>query len=57
MQALDREIRLHSHNQRSLDDVTRAMMRLNSVSTEEFVQLSESVLGRESEVLASKLLR
>ncbi|MNJ27963.1 hypothetical protein D3C77_224860 [compost metagenome] len=57
LQALDREIRLHSHNQRSLDDVTRAMMRLNSVSTEEFVQLSESVLGRESEVLASKLLR
>lgn len=57
LQALDREIRLHSHNQRSLDDVTRALMRLNSVSTEEFVQLSESVLGRQSEVLASKLLR
>ncbi|MFK8330158.1 hypothetical protein M2D63_009110 [Pseudomonas sp. BJa5] len=57
LQALDREIRLHSHNQRSLDDVTRALMRLNSVSTDEFVQLSESVLGRQSEVLASKLLR
>lgn len=57
LQALDREIRLHTHNQRSLDDVTRALMRLNSVSTQEFIQLSESVLGRESEVLSSKLLR
>lgn len=57
LQALDREIRLHSHNQRSLDDVTRALMRLSTVSTEEFIQLSESVLGRQSEVLSSKLLR
>ncbi|MFQ6572564.1 hypothetical protein [Pseudomonas sp. UM16] len=57
LQALDKELRLHSHNQRSLDDVTRALMRLNGVSTAEFIQLSESVLGRESEVLASKLLR
>lgn len=57
LQALDREIRLHTHNQRSLDDVSRALMRLNSVNTEEFVQLSESVLGRASEVLSSKLLR
>jgi hypothetical protein len=57
LRALDQEIRLHTHNQRSLDDVTRAMMRLNSVSTEEFIQLSESVLGRSSEVLQSKLLR
>ncbi|HEK1687653.1 TPA: hypothetical protein SMR42_004046 [Pseudomonas putida] len=57
LQALDREIRLHSHNKRSLDDVTRALMRMASVSTEEFIQISESVLGRESEVLESKLLR
>ncbi|RWU25706.1 hypothetical protein DM813_05130 [Pseudomonas alkylphenolica] len=57
LQALDREIRLYTHNQRSLDDVSRALMRLNSVTTEEFVQLSESVLGRASEVLSSKLLR
>jgi len=57
LQALDREIRLHTHNQRSLDDVSRALMRLNGVSTAEFIQLSERVLGRESEVLASTLLR
>lgn len=57
LQALDREIRLHSHNQRSLDDLVRALMRLNSVSTAEFVQLAESVLGRESEVLSSPLLK
>ncbi|MBC3423522.1 hypothetical protein [Pseudomonas sp. RW3S2] len=57
LQALDREIRLHSHDKRSLDDVTRALMRMASVSTEEFIQISESVLGRESEVLESKLLR
>lgn len=57
LQALDKEIRLHTHNQRSLDDVARALMRLNSVNTAEFIQLSESVLGRESEVLETKLLR
>ncbi len=57
LQALDREIRLHTHDQRSLDDVTRALMRLPSVSTEEFVQISERVLGRQSDVLQSKLLR
>lgn len=57
LQALDREIRLHTQNKRSLDDVTRALMRLPSVSTTEFIQLSESVLGRSSEVLDSKVLR
>ncbi|MBA1201456.1 hypothetical protein G7009_06715 [Pseudomonas capeferrum] len=57
LQALDAEIRLHSHGQRSLDDVTQALMRLSSVSTEEFVQISENVLGRRSEVLQDKLLR
>lgn len=57
LQALDREIRIHSQNKRSLDDLTQALMRLNSVTTEEFVQLAESVLGRESEVLRSSLLK
>ncbi|WP_194790202.1 hypothetical protein [Pseudomonas sp. UFMG81] len=57
LQALDKEIRLHNHDKRSLDDVARALMRLSSVSTEEFVQISENVLGRQSEVLQSKLLR
>ncbi|MDR6713166.1 hypothetical protein J2W83_002769 [Pseudomonas hunanensis] len=57
LQSLDREIRLHTQNKRSLDDVTRGLMRLPSVNTDEFIQISESVLGRESEVLQSKLLR
>lgn len=56
LQALDREIRLHTHDKRSLDDVTRALMRLPSVNTEEFVQISESVLGRKSQVLDTPLL-
>ncbi|MBC3498476.1 hypothetical protein HU764_019365 [Pseudomonas sp. SWRI100] len=57
LQALDKEIRIHTQAKRSLDDVARALMRLRTVSTEEFVQISESVLGRRSEVLQSKVLR
>lgn len=57
LQALDAEIRLHSQGRHSLDDVTQALMRLSSVSSEEFVQISENVLGRRSEVLQDKLLR
>lgn len=57
LQALDKEIRIHTQDKRSLDDVVRALMRLPSVSTDEFVQISESVLGRRSDVLQSKLLR
>jgi len=57
LQALDKEIRIHTQAKRSLDDVVRGLMRLPSVSTEEFVQISENVLGRKSEVLQSKALR
>jgi len=57
LQALDKEIRIHTQAKRSLDDVARGLMRLPSVSTEEFVQISENVLGRRSEVLQSKALR
>lgn len=56
LQALDKEIRVYSHGKRSLDDVTRALMRLPSVSTEEFVQLSEQVLERGSSVLEAPVL-
>lgn len=56
LQELDREIRLKTRNKRSLDDVTRAVMRLERVSTKEFVQLSESVLDGSSKVLDSDLL-
>jgi len=57
LQALDTEIRIHTQARRSLDDVVRGLMRLPSVSTEDFVQISENVLGRQSEVLQSKVLQ
>ena len=57
LQELDREIRLQTRDQRSLDDVSRALMRLDRVTTREFVQLTESVIGGPSKVLASKLLQ
>lgn len=57
LQELDREIRLKTRNKRSLDDVTRAVMHLERVSTKEFIQLSETVLDGSSKVLDSDLLR
>lgn len=57
LQELDREIRLKTRNKRSLDDVTREVLRLQSVSTEAFVKLSEGVLDGSSKVLDSDLLR
>ncbi|MCO7568840.1 hypothetical protein NJH78_02535 [Pseudomonas chlororaphis] len=56
LQELDREIRLKTRNKRSLDDVLQGAMRLQSVSTAEFIKLSESVLGESSKVLDSPLL-
>ncbi|QJI27822.1 hypothetical protein HKK55_03560 [Pseudomonas sp. ADAK18] len=56
LQELDREIRLKTHNKRSLDDLTQAVMRLNSISTKEFVQLGERIIGESSVVLDTKLL-
>ncbi|MBI6633530.1 hypothetical protein YA0871_12735 [Pseudomonas paralactis] len=57
LQDLDREIRVKTHNKRSLDDLAQAVMRVNSINTKEFVQLAESVIGESSVVLDSKLLR
>ena len=57
LQELDREIRKTTDNQRSLDDVTRGLMRLDKVTTQDFIEISENVMGRGSEVLDSKLLR
>lgn len=53
---LDQEIRIKTRNKRSLDDVLRGAMRLESVDTREFVQLAESVIGEPSKVLDSELL-
>ena len=56
LQDLDAEIRQASAAQRSLDDVARGLMRLDKVSTRDFVQISEDVLGGPSKVLDSPLL-
>jgi len=57
LQELDREIRLKTRNKRSLDDVLQGAMRLETVDTEEFVQLSESILEGASTVLDNRLLQ
>ncbi|MGV8920984.1 MAG: hypothetical protein ACOH2R_24955 [Pseudomonas sp.] len=57
LRALDAEIRQQTHDEKSLDDVSQGLMRLESVSTQEFIQLSESVLGGPSKVLASSLVQ
>ncbi|MDG9928761.1 MULTISPECIES: hypothetical protein [Pseudomonas] len=57
LQELDREIRKATDNQRSLDDVTRGLMRLDKASTKDFIEISENVMGRGSAVLETKLLR
>ncbi|MGE8338484.1 hypothetical protein [Pseudomonas laurylsulfatiphila] len=57
LQELDREIRLKTHNKRSLDDVLRGAMRLGDIDTQGFVQLSESVIGGSSKVLNTELIQ
>jgi len=60
LQELDREIRQTTKGTtqpRSLDDVTRGLMRLDKVSTKDFIEISENVMGAASEVLDNKLLR
>lgn len=56
LQDLDREIRVKTHNKRSLDDLAQAVMRADSVNTAQFVQLAESIIGEPSTVLDSRLL-
>ncbi len=57
LQDLDEEIRTTSQGRRSLDDVARGLMRLEKVSTNDFVLISENVLGGRSKVLATRLLK
>ena len=57
LQELDKEIRQTSEGRYSLDDVARGLMRMDKVSTKDFIELSESLLGKPSKVLDSKLLR
>ncbi|TWC57642.1 hypothetical protein FBY04_105113 [Pseudomonas sp. SJZ080] len=57
LRELDQEIRIKTRNKRSLDDVLRGAMHLESVDTKAFVQLAESVIGESSKVLDSGLLQ
>ncbi|MCY1248669.1 hypothetical protein D9M72_621240 [compost metagenome] len=57
LQELDREIRLKTHNKRSLDDVLRGAMQQGEIDTQAFVQLSESVIGGSSKVLSTELIQ
>jgi hypothetical protein len=57
LQELDQEIRLRSAGKYSLDDVAQGLMRMDKVNTESFIELSESLIGKPSKVLDSKLLR
>ncbi|MNB89262.1 hypothetical protein D3C76_467310 [compost metagenome] len=57
LQELDREIRLKTHNKRSLDDVLRGAMREGDIDTKAFVLLSESVIGGSSKVLSTELIQ
>ena len=60
LQELDREIRQATKGTtqpRSLDDVTRGLMRLDKASTKDFIEISENVMGGASKTLDNKLLR
>lgn len=57
LQELDREIRQRSKSRHSLDDVARGLMRLDRVTTEDFIDITETMLGGGSAVLDTRLLR
>ncbi|MNJ56238.1 hypothetical protein D3C77_517740 [compost metagenome] len=57
LQDLDPEIRKRTEGRRTLDDVTRGLMRLDIASTEDFIAISENVMGGASKVLDTRLLR
>ncbi|MCG6542332.1 hypothetical protein MCB86_19870 [Pseudomonas sp. KSR10] len=57
LQDLDKEIRQRSKSRHSLDDVARGLMRLDKVTTEDFIAITETLLGGGSKVLDVRLLR
>lgn len=57
LQDLDKEIRQRSKSRYSLDDVARGLMRLDKVTTEDFIAITETLLGGGSKVLDVRLLR
>lgn len=59
LQELDREIRQKTKDSGplSLDDVTRGLMRLDKVTTQDFIDITENVIGGPSKALDTRLLR
>ena len=57
LQDLDREIRQRSKGRHSLDDVARGLMRVDRVTTKDFIDITENMLGGGSKVLDTQLLR
>lgn len=59
LQELDREIRQKTKDKGnlSLDDVTRGLMRLDKVTTKDFIDITENVIGGPSKTLDTRLLR
>ncbi|KRW70142.1 hypothetical protein AO741_17455 [Pseudomonas sp. TTU2014-105ASC] len=57
LQDLDKEIRQRSKSRHSLDDVSRGLMRMDTVSTDDFIEMTETLLGGGSKVLNTRLLR
>jgi hypothetical protein len=54
---LDREIRQRTDDEKSLDDVMRALIEVREVSREDLAAAVEDVTGRPSDVLKSPLIR
>ncbi|WP_437270567.1 hypothetical protein ACRYHF_06455 [Stutzerimonas balearica] len=57
LQDLDREIRQRSKGRHSLDDVSRGLMRLDKVTTNDFIDITETMLGGAAKTLDMDLLR
>ena len=59
LQDLDREIRQKTKDSEelSLDDVSRGLMRMGKVSTQDFIEITENVIGGPSDTLDTRLLR
>lgn len=57
LHALDVELRERSDGERSLDDLTQALMKQRRVSTDDVIREAERLLGGQSKVLDTPLLR
>ena len=57
LQELDVQIRKQTDNQRSIDDVTRALMRLEKASTKDLIDICENMLGKLPSALDTPLLK